>query len=79
MLGIDKSCYTCTIVRINLDLLQVFVTRDSGHFSAGINKNLMDENTTPAEGAEESTPTPSTDTPTTDSPATDKPAEDSTE
>ena len=54
MSGIDNSLCACIIVRINLDLIQVFVTRDSSYFSAGININLMmDDNTTPAEGTTE--------------------------
>ena len=54
MPGIDNSLCACIIVCINLDLIQVFVTRDSSYFSAGININLMmDDNTTPAEGTGE--------------------------
>ena len=57
MPGIDNSLCACIIVCINLDLIQVFVTRDSSYFSAGININLMmDDNTTPAEGTGEEAP-----------------------
>ena len=62
---------------INLDLIQVFVTRDSGHFLAGININLMmDENTTPAEGTEEA---PAKETSTEEAPAKETSTEESSE
>jgi len=86
LFDVDNSLRVCIIIRINLDLIQVFVTRDSGYFSAGININLMmDENTTPAEGTEEATPatpateTPAEGTPAPEAPATETPAEGSAE